>query len=390
MENAPIAVLPEAIRRSLTRRHKKSEEEAKALVEKYVHVQQLMPDDVSGSFASRECARVTSELINYGRLHKDDKQLIYRTIVVFDDEDKYLPLFLELARQPVTVYFVDDFTIGDGIFPRAGFEQSDPDKLFDSKEEFEQSGELVWLVDGLMYQGEVTGWAGLPKGAKSWLLMALMRALLNGTPLFGKWAVAKSDKVVYFVPEVGLASVYRRLKKMGLDRFLGTKLLVRTSALGIPDLTDSRVLQECARGMFLDTLIRFLEGSGIPPGRRCPRQDIRNPNRRSVHQFCRPHPKVPCQAGRHQPGMFRGSGDIAAFCSNGIGVMKTDEATTTVYVKPLFNRDLSESPEPFVVQGRPWIDETGDFKLLEERAAKKSGSTGAKAERRQTHRRPRN
>ena len=120
MENAPIAVLPEAIRRSLARRHGKSEEEAKALVEKYVHVQQLMPDDVSGSFASRECARVTSELINYGRLHKDDKQLIYRTIVVFDDEDKYLPLFLELAPQPVTVYFVDDFTIGDGIFPRAG------------------------------------------------------------------------------------------------------------------------------------------------------------------------------------------------------------------------------------------------------------------------------
>jgi hypothetical protein len=78
------------------------------------------------------------------------------------------------------------------------------------------------------------------------------------------------------------------------------------------------------------------------------------------------------------PEMFRGSGDIAAFCSNGIGVMKTDEATTTVYVKPLFNRDLSESPEPFVVQGRPWIDETGDFKLLEERAAKRVGEYRSK------------
>jgi hypothetical protein len=73
------------------------------------------------------------------------------------------------------------------------------------------------------------------------------------------------------------------------------------------------------------------------------------------------------------PDMFRGSGDITAFCSNGMGVMQIDEQTNTIYVKSLFNRDLPETPPPFVVQGRPFIDESGDFKLVEERATKRVG-----------------
>ena len=85
---------------------------------------------------------------------------------------------------------------------------------------------------------------------------------------------------------------------MGLDRFLGTKLFVRTSALGIPDLTDSRVLQECAGAdVFLDTLIRFLEGSENSA------EDVAALAKKifAIQAVARSvnfaaHPKVPCRA----------------------------------------------------------------------------------------------
>ena len=67
------------------------------------------------------------------------------------------------------------------------------------------------------------------------------------------------------------------------------------------------------------------------------------------------------------PEMFRGSGDISAFMTNGYGVMQIDSAINRIYVKHLFNRDLPEEPQPFIIEGRPYIDETGNFKLVDEK-----------------------
>jgi len=390
MEDAPAVAFPSAIRRLLVDAHGKSEDEAKALVGRYLHFEQLVPEDISASFASRECARLSSDLVNHGRLCGEGPRLIYRTVVVFDDEDEYLRLFLDRLTEPVRVFFVDDFRVGEGIFPREGFEEEcDLGKVFDSREDFEASGEMEWLVKGLMHKGEITGWIGLAKHGKSWLLLALIKALLSGEPFLGKWPVVLAEKVVYFVPEVGRASVYARLKKMRLDKYLDEKLFVRTSALGVPDLADPRVLAECeGADVFLDTLIRFIEGSENSA------EDVAAlaakcfnvlAVARSVN-FAAHTQKAFESLSAMSQGMIRGSGDIAAFATNAYGVAQTDAKTNTVYVGHLFNRDLPEDPMPFVVVGRPWIDETGDFKLVDAAAGplsehkKGGGKTGAPAD----------
>ena len=107
------------------------------------------------------------------------------------------------------------------------------------KKTSKKAGSNEWLVKGLMFKKEVTGWCGLQKNGKSWLLLSLMKALLTGEPFFGESPVVQSSRVVYFMPGVGRTSIYSRLKKMGLDQYLDKTLFVRTAALGVPDLTES-------------------------------------------------------------------------------------------------------------------------------------------------------
>jgi hypothetical protein len=315
--------------------------------------------DIPVTLQSRKYALALADLLNQA-----DRDV--RAIVV-ECGTKYLDLLLANCRNlELDVYVIDrSVSPPGGIIPRGGSGA----QLFDSKADFEASGNLEWLVEGLMYQSEVTGWAGLQKNGKSWILMSLMKSLLSGQPWLGKYKVAQSKKIVYFVPEVGRANIYHRLKKMRLDQFLDVSLFVRTSSLGIPDLTDPRVLEECAGAdVFLDTLIRFIEGSENSA------EDIAflaqkifaiQATARSVN-FAAHSQKHYSKAEEMGPDMFRGSGDIAAFASNGFGVMQVDSNFNRIYVKNVFNRDLTEDPSPFILEGRPHIDETGDFKLVDE------------------------
>jgi hypothetical protein len=313
---------------------------------------------IAPSFASREHALGLVKLIN------SDSRI--RNIIVLDGQEEYLSLLDSIAK-PLSVYvnILDDRR---GLFVRGEMESG---KLFDTKEDFEKAGDLKWLVEGLMYQQEVTGWAGLQKNGKSWILMSLMKALLSGQHWLGKYAVAQSAKVVYFVPEVGRSSVYRRMKKLGLDQYLGQKLFVRSASLGVPNLENQEVLAECAGAdVFLDTLIRFIDGpeNAAEVIKELAAKIFKvQAIARSVNVAAHTQ-KSYAKAEDIGPDMFRGSGDVTAFMSNGYGVMQLDEPSNRIYVKGLFGRDLPELAEAFIIEGRPHIDATGDFKLVDESA----------------------
>jgi hypothetical protein len=63
-------------------------------------------------------------------------------------------------------------------------------------------------------------------------------------------------------------------------------------------------------------------------------------------------------------GVLRGSGDIGAMLCTCWGIRQVDAATNRIYVENLKPRDFQPC-EPFVIEGRPWLDSTGSFKLLE-------------------------
>jgi hypothetical protein len=230
------------------------------------------------------------------------------------------------------------------------------------------------VVKGLINKGEINAYAALQKHGKSWVLMSLMKALLTGaTHWFGyeipESARAEFLRIIYFVPEVGRASIMYRLKKMGLTKFIDTTLFIRTSAQGVPDLEDRQVLEACAGAdVFMDTLIRFLDGpeNNAEVISAFSAKVFRlGSTARTCHIACHTQ-KAFQNAESMDPSMFRGSGDVTAFVSNGYGLKQIDAGTNRIFIKGLFGRDLNVEDEQFVIEGRPWIDNTGDFKLLAE------------------------
>jgi len=245
-------------------------------------------------------------------------------------------------------------------------------RFFDSRADFEKSGDLIWQVEGISYQGEITGNVALQKNGKSWLVMSKMRALLSGKDWMRR-KVAKAARVIYFIPEVGRASVYRRLKAMQLDQYLDRTLFVRTSALGVPDLLNEEIMEACAGAdVFMDTLIRFLDG---------PENNAEVIKEFAEKAFALLSVARNIEINAHTlksyadrdemgPEMFRGSGDITAFLSNGYGLMQTNAIRNEIFVKCLFSRDLPEDPPSFKLQGREEngdsiIDKEHDFRLVD-------------------------
>jgi hypothetical protein len=61
--------------------------------------------------------------------------------------------------------------------------------------------------------------------------------------------------------------------------------------------------------------------------------------------------------------VMRGSGDIGAMLSGAWGVYQTNDANNHVYVCNLKPRDMDKF-EPFIIAGRPHINDSGDFRML--------------------------
>jgi hypothetical protein len=62
--------------------------------------------------------------------------------------------------------------------------------------------------------------------------------------------------------------------------------------------------------------------------------------------------------------VLKGTGEFAAFPEIIFGVLKTDDQASRLYIKCTDAGDDDEYLGDFEVEMRPWIDETGDMKLV--------------------------
>jgi|SRR5579859_4472144 len=246
--------------------------------------------------------------------------------------------------------------------------------IFHSFEEFEHAAPLSFAIDNFLQADGITLIGGLSGHGKTLLMLAMVRALLTSEPLFGAemFKVARrSERVLYLIPESSIAPFWARLKLFHLEQFIrGDRLLVRTlSCREQITLEDPRILR-AAQGadIFLDTAVRFMDGSENEV-------ESTRPFAQTLFRLLAAGARS-ITGAHHSPKGFesaeyvslenilRGSGDIGAMLCAAWGVRQIDPDQNCIHVTNVKARDFTPC-QPFVIQGRPYLDESGAFHMLE-------------------------
>jgi hypothetical protein len=252
-------------------------------------------------------------------------------------------------------------------------EAQDWHALFHTWEEFENLPPLNFAIEGFLQESGVNLVGGLAGHGKTLLMLNMCRALLSGEPLFGIFPVARpADRVLYLVPEISGPAFNLRMRLFGLDkyhkegRFFPRTLSIREQM----ELSDVRMLEavKSAQGahVFLDSVIRFTVGS---------ENDSENARLFSDVLFRLLQAGAASVVGcHHSPKSFqsadymslenilRGSSDFGALISVCWGVRQIDAVHNRIFVQNCKARDF-EPCEPFIIEGRPHLDQSGQFQM---------------------------
>jgi len=160
-------------------------------------------------------------------------------------------------------------------------------------------------------------------------------------------------------------------------------LYLQTLSKGTKISLTSPLLLELAKGadIFIDTAVRYLEGDeNAVKDVRVLTENILNllaVGARSVWVAHHAPKGFENASTMSLQNMFRGSGEFGAALTNAYGVCSEEEATTKVRFHPIVGRDLDELLPDMILQGRPFLFETGNFKVVDANAEKFKGKGGA-------------
>jgi hypothetical protein len=244
--------------------------------------------------------------------------------------------------------------------------------LFHSYDETLNAPDISFAISGFLQEGGITMLGGLPGHGKTLAALAMAKAILQGpgARLFSNFHVMRETKrVVYLIPESGLAPFVSRLRTFGLIKYVGKTLFYRTFAKDGNDLllTDERLIQACkGADVFLDTAVRFMEGDeNAVQDQRVFARACFDLLREGAATLTALH-HSPKSSGKENymtlENILRGSGDLGAMAAACWGFRQVNKATNSIYVENVKARDFSAC-EPFILEGRPHLDATGEFKL---------------------------
>jgi len=246
-------------------------------------------------------------------------------------------------------------------------------ECFPTYEDIHSVNEPEFIIKGILNQGEILANGALPKHGKTWIQLSMAKAMLRGEPWLGEFETKRSERVVYLIPECGIHQIKRRLVLMRMMEFVqeGRLFIQPRPAPGsdwsFDGLTDTKLLKACeGADVFLDTAVRFIKG---------------DESVESIKKFSNECLDISCVArglvaAHHSTKAFeqatqitmqavlRGSSDFGAMISTCIGIRQLDQETNLLHVEVCASRDDDGCIAPFHVQGRPYINETGDLKLV--------------------------
>lgn len=266
------------------------------------------------------------------------------------------------------------------------------DKPIDWKPKFHtgaelETGDVKMYIDRIMPEG-VTFIASLSAVGKTWFALSMARALTTGSPFMNVFSVAEKIPVIYLVPEMGQRAVRKRLELLRVP--MNEMFFCQTVSDGVCSLTDeylASAIKELKPVVFLDTAVRFNPSADENSARQ-------NATLLANDLFRFRRLGAPAVVGLHHSpkyskeaevmtleNMLRGTGDMGAMCDAVWGLqhdkrradngqwdyayIAQSEELTRLYVACLKPRDFDPAP-PFRIQGRPHINDHGDFAVLDE------------------------
>lgn len=240
-----------------------------------------------------------------------------------------------------------------------------------SYEELE-SGPFEFLIDGFLPHG-ITFLGGLPASGKSWFALSIAKALIGGQPFLKKYPVPHPVSVIYLTPETGERAFRSRLEAMRLT-VPGELFLCRTIGSGPTLALNSPELLAAVHALqpviVLDTAIRFSKADD--ENNAAQNQKLANEMfallAAGAKAITAIHHSPKSSASEITPTLensLRGTGDFGAMADAVYSVRCVEFETLTVNITGVKARDF-EPPRPFQIQGRPFIEKTGDFALLAE------------------------
>jgi hypothetical protein len=244
--------------------------------------------------------------------------------------------------------------------------------LFHSYAEVMNAPPTRFAIEGFLQEEGITLIGGLAGHGKTLCMLAMVRALLEGGKLFHHFAISRaSERVVYLIPEAGLGPFSARLKTFHLEEFVREgRLFVQTLSAKVPlSLTDSRLLEAAAGAdVFLDTAVRFMQGDENDASeQRAFAASLFDLQRAGARTITGAH-HSPKSFGKDSvmtlENVLRGSGDIGAMLCTCWGLSQIDATSNRIFVQNVKARDFLPCP-PFIIQGRPSIDQTGYFELTD-------------------------
>ncbi len=130
-----------------------------------------------------------------------------------------------------------------------------------TKERFQNIQPPSFLIRDFLEDGSITALGAPVAQRKSIVVANVIHALLTGEPLFGHFEVLKlPERILYLCPEMGLVDVANRFKRLGLEKYVGDKLFIRT--MDDPRLPLADLDEELPGSLLiLDTLTRFVTGN---------------------------------------------------------------------------------------------------------------------------------
>ena len=307
-----------------------------------------------------------------------------------DGHDKYLKMFAD-ALPGVDVY---NICYADPTGQRRSFARryGRGNEVWDTQSEVNEEPDLSPVIQSIANEGESTWIGANPKVGKTWVMLCILLALLTGLPLFGDERLRvprKAKRCIYLCPEAGRRSIKKRLKMLKLVEYLydpisnpDGKLYLQTLSKQKIALTDT-VLLELAKGadIFIDTAVRYLDGDeNSVKDAKVLTENILNllaVGARSVWVAHHSIKGFENASNMTLQNMFRGSGEFGAALTNAYGLCTEEAATTKIRFHCITGRDLDEHLPDMILQGRPHLFETGNFKVIDANATPYKGKGGA-------------
>lgn len=272
--------------------------------------------------------------------------------------------------------------------PEAAKPKGKPEKvwrdIFHTGSELDTTPTRIF-IDGILEEG-ITAIGALSGVGKTWLGLAISRALITGESLFGTFKVHTRTNVLYLVPEMGGRRFRERLVKMKIP--MDGSFFCQTITDGACNLRDPLLLEAVAAmrpTVILDTAIRFNqtedENQALNNAQGLAAQLFNLMKHGADTVICMHHRS---KASRDAEVMtlenvLRGSGDFGAMCDVVWGVehdrgpkrkggwnedyIEESQGLTRLFLKCVKPRDMVPA-DPFRIQGRPYIDQKGDFVVL--------------------------